>query len=286
MKKVILTSLTLLLCVSLAIAESDIGFGIKINIDPLGYMNHMDITQRENKTEVDKTLKDALEAATGTSGGSLWVEGDGKQKDLYSAYALGLNVQYSYFYLSLGLGLPTKIYSHNKNIVLINDETYKAGNKIGGTTILDIQIGGGVPLMQDEALNFFVGGGLSVNYVHVKRDIKEDSKFVTLINNILQTKDPSASIKTISEHKNIWQAGLGVKVDVNYDFLDNVGLNLSLSDSVHFIKLYNQTVYAGQLKTGNAYKYSFSDNTKDKDDGIKYKFSNNFIVRAGINFKF
>ncbi|MEL3908767.1 MAG: hypothetical protein P1P64_07130 [Treponemataceae bacterium] len=270
MKKFTMTFLAALLAVSLSAQ----GIGLSINIDPIGYMNHTIVTKYNGLGGLKVDLQKELEATLGA--GKLEI-GDQKQTDIYNAYALGLDVKYSYFYLALSLGLPAKIYTNGFDPIAVAwPDAYKNNNKIGGTTILDGHLGGGIPLMKDKPLNFFVGGGIAVNYVHVKRDISEDSS--------LYTKLGYSGVTSLVENRNIVQAGLGLKAELNYDFMPNVGFNLSLSDSLHFIKIYSQRKFAGVAK-GLTFNYFLTETGKD-NDSIKSQFANNFVLRLGVGLKF
>lgn len=153
-----------------------------------------------------------------------------------------------------------------------------------------MQFGAGFPFIMDKSVNFFLGAGLSLNYVRVKREIKKESKLVTVINKLI---NDSASVKidTMSEYRNVWNAGLGVKAEMNYNFTSSIALNLSMSDSILFVKAYNQTVYSGRFDNGKKYKYSLVDNKKKgqnekNDDEIKYRFANNFTAKLGLSIRF
>lgn len=272
MKKKIFAVLALALSFSL-VAE---GVGLAINIDPLGYMNHTIITTYDSEKLADN-LKD--EFVNAGLIGELQI-GDQNSKNVYNAYALGLDVTYKVFYTSLSLGLPAKMYSSGFDpISIMYPGTFKDSNKIGGTIILDGQLGGGVDLMKilkkENNLSFFVGGGIAVNYVHVKRPVEKD----TLLGQKL------ASAKTITEFQNIVQAGLGLRAGVSYYFNPNVGINLNFTDSLHFIKLYSQRMFAGETVAGLQYKYFL---TKDGNENkmIKRQFANNFTLRLGLGIKF
>lgn len=272
MKKKILAVLALTLSFSL-VAE---GVGLAINIDPLGYMNHTIMTTYDSEklaNNLDEEFKNALGV------GTLQL-GDQNSKNVYNAYALGLDVTYKVFYTSLSLGLPAKIYSNGFDpIKLKYHDAFDDSNKIGGTIILDGQLGGGVDLMKilkkENSLSIFVGGGIAVNYVHVKRPIEKGSSLIRALPNV----------KTMTEFRNIVQAGLGLRAGVSYYFNPNVGINLNFTDSLHFIKLYSQRMFAGELNSGLQYKYFL---TKDGNENkmIKRQFANNFTLRLGLGIKF
>lgn len=267
MRKFIMTFLTVLLAVSLS-AE---GIGISINIDPLGYMNHTIVTTYD-KGGLEANLGDKFNAALGA--GTLQV-GDQNRKDIYNAYALGLDINYSFFYASISLGLPTKIITNGFDLVERNwPGAYKDSNKIGGTIILDSQLGGGATLLKDKPLNIFVGGGIAVNYIHVKRPIASGSALISTLD-----------VKSMTEFRNIVQGGLGLRAGVTYKVMPNVGVNLTLTDSIHFIKLFNQTKFAGETKDRLQYNYMLAKDGKD-DKMIKRQFANNFVLRLGVGLSF
>lgn len=268
MKKFTMTFLVALLVVSLSAQ----GIGLSINIDPIGYMNHTIVTTYDKGKLVDN-LSDKFEDALG--GGNLQV-GDQKRRDIYNAYALGLDISYSFFYGSISIGLPAKIITNGFDVIERNwPGAYKDSNKIGGTVILDGQLGGGITLLKEKPINIFVGGGIAINYIHVKRPIASDSALL----------DKLTDVKSMTEYRNIVQAGLGLRAGVTYNFMPNVGVNLSLSDSLHFLKFYNQTKFGGELKDGTQYTYMLSKDGKD-NEMIKRQFANNFVLRLGVGLKF
>lgn len=270
MKKIIF-GITALLMSTAVMAE---GIGLTINIDPIGYMNHTITTTYNGVGAFNKELEQQLKATLGE--GNLKVENQ-KQRDVYNAYALGLDVRYSFFYLSLALGLPAKIYTSGFDpVAAAYPDAYKNSTKIGGTIILDGQIGGSVDLMKllkkNDKLSVYLGGGLAVNYVHVKRDISKDSSLKILLG--LNT-----------EQRNIVQMGLGLQTGVTYKFLPNVGIHVGLSDSLLFVKLYSQRKFTGTTSSGVTYSYFLTENGKD-NEAIKYQFANNFVVRLGVGINF
>lgn len=270
MKKIIF-GITALLMSTAVMAE---GIGLTINIDPIGYMNHTITTTYNGVGAFNKELEQQLKATLGE--GNLKVE-DQKQRDVYNAYALGLDVRYSFFYLNLALGFPTKIYTSGFDpVAAAYPDAYKNSAKIGGTIILDGQIGGGVDLMKllkkNDKLSVYLGGGLAVNYVHVKRDISKDSSLKILLG--LNT-----------EQRNIVQMGLGLQAGVTYKFIPNVGIHVGLSDSLLFVKLYSQRKFTGTTSSGVTYSYFLTENGKD-NEAIKYQFANNFVLRFGVGINF
>lgn len=250
--------------------------GLSINVDPLGYMNHT-IKTSYDTGELANNLRD--EFINSGLVGELDI-GDQPATAIYNAYALGLDVTYSFFYANVSLGLPTTMYSDGFDpISIMYPGTFSTEDKIGGTIILDGQLGGGIDLMkllnQNNNMTVFLGGGVAVNYIRVKRPIRKD----TLLGQKL------ASAQTITEFQHITQAGLGFRADVEYYFAPNIGVNLNLTDSIHFIKLFNQRVFSGQTKSGLTYTYRL---TKEKNENkmIKSQFSNNFVGRLGLSIKF
>lgn len=98
MKRIIFVLLAIFMCFGLC-AQGKTGLGLTINVHPLGYMNHTDITQY-NKTDADSKLGKVLDEISGQSG-TLWIESDAKQTDIYNAYAFGVDIRYSFFILVL-----------------------------------------------------------------------------------------------------------------------------------------------------------------------------------------
>lgn len=140
MKKILFMAIAMSLTFSL-VAE---GSG-SVNVNPIGYMNHSIITTHDSNT-LAQELGDQFKIAIGS--GTLQI-GDQRSTNVYNAYALGLDVNYNFFYASLSLGLPAKLYSDGFDPILLKWPTaFTNSDRIGGTIILDGQIGGGVDLMQ------------------------------------------------------------------------------------------------------------------------------------------
>lgn len=271
MKKILFMAIAMSLTFSL-VAE---GSG-SVNVNPIGYMNHSIITTHDSNT-LAQELGDQFKIAIGS--GTLQI-GDQRSTNVYNAYALGLDVNYSFFYASLSLGLPAKLYSDGFDPILLKWPTaFTNSDRIGGTIILDGQIGGGVDLMQylnkNGPLSVFVGGGVAVNYVRVKRPIAENSSLINAL----------TGVKSMTEFRNIVQAGLGLRAGVTYNILPSVGVNLTLTDSLHFIKLYMQRIYEGRDTTGISYKY-FLTKDGNENKSTKKQFANNFVIRLGVGIKF
>ncbi|PIE98856.1 MAG: hypothetical protein CR988_01390 [Treponema sp.] len=262
MKKVLTSVLAIFCFVSL----SALGVGIDISgsVNPVGYMNHTITTVYK-----DGALSAELEDAFSALGSGTLTVGDKKSKQVYNAYALGLDLHISYFYMGLVVGLPSKQINEGLDIAKITTKK-PVQSKIGGSVIVDGQFGGGITLLKGKPFNVFVGAGVTVNYIYFKRKMPEGFLLSGL---------------KLTEYRHIMQGGVGVNVALNYFFTKNIGVAFTMSDSVLFLRLMNQHYFAGTTATGRSVRYTLNKNGVSARDNIKRQWANNFTARLGVALK-
>lgn len=273
MKKLICIVIALCCAVSLsAINLLDLSGDVGI-----GYMNYSIVTKY--KTEV--LLQDVAEALQDALGSGNLAIAEPKSTDVYNALALGLNLKISYFYMNLNIGLPFTQIPTGFDPLGQKLKEFKATDKINGSVIADLQLGGGTTFLKNTPLNIFVGGAVGINYIRTKRKLPE--AFIATIKD-KKTNAPIVASE-MTEVRDIAMLGIGADIAVHYFFTKNIGICLDVKDSLYFIPLMNGRYYKGKFTNGLEFTYTI---TKDKSikSLIRSQWANNFTARLGVAFKF
>ncbi|EMB25852.1 DUF2715 domain-containing protein [Treponema denticola] len=242
----------------------------------LGYMNHNMVTVYNTDT-LQTGLVEGLESALGS--GNLKMDAP-RAVDTYNALAIGLKLKISYVYANISIGFPfTQIPTGNDPLGAQLKEI-GATNKLDNSVIVDSQIGLGINILKSSPLNFFVGGGLGINYIQTKRKLPDEY--------VKKVKDKHGNIvaKELNETRSIAMAGLGINVAVNYYFTKNIGISFDIKDTVYFIPMSNQRYYKGKAINGSGFTYTITkDEKQDIKSLIKYSWANNLTLRLAVAFK-
>jgi len=272
MKKLI--CILAVLCCAVSLSAIDL---IDISGDVgIGYMNYAIVTKYKTEA-LSKDVADALKAALGD--GNLKIS-EPRSTDTYNALAIGLSLKVSYFYMNLNVGLPSKQIPTGYDPLGQELKAINATDKIKGSIIADLQLGGGITLLKSTPLNIFVGGAVSVNYIRTKRELPK-----AFIDNVKdKTTGAPLVAASMQEIRSIAMLGVGADIAVKYFFTKNVGVCLDIKDSLYFAPLMNTRHYEGKLKNGWDFTYTIT-NEKSIKSLIKSQWANNFTARLGIAFK-
>lgn len=273
-KKIISSVFAFIFAVSTAFSA-----GIKFSANVgLGFMNHSMFTKYKENTELHKALEKELRKSLGA--GNLKLS-EGSTKDSYNAFMTGIDLRIGtsmFFaevggYAALNLGLPTKIVTTTPSPIdafLGN----KGSNKLGNSIILDTQAGIYLTLLPDLPVNIHLGAGIAVNWVRTQRDIPSS----------IYSKLGIAQIQKLNEIRSVVMLGGGLNAGISYYFVKNVGINLTVHNSVMIVNSHNHRYYKGELESGTGFEYTIS---KDKNvkNTISKAVANNFGVKIGVAFK-
>ncbi|EMB23923.1 DUF2715 domain-containing protein [Treponema denticola] len=242
----------------------------------IGYMNHNMVTVYNDSLKTN--LAGGLEAALGH--GNLTMDAP-RSVDSYNALAIGLKLKMDYLYANISVGFPFTQIPTGEDPLGAKLKAIGATNKLDNSVIVDSQIGLGINILKSSPLNFFVGGGLGINYIQTKRKLPDE--FVKTI------KDPVTNAvlaKELNETRSIAMAGLGINVAVNYYFTKNIGISFDIKDTVYFIPMSNQRYYKGKAINGSGFTYTITkEKEKDIKSLIKYSWANNLALRLAVAFK-
>ena len=243
----------------------------------LGYMNHNMVTVYNTDT-LQTGLVEGLESALGS--GNLKMDAP-RAVDTYNALAIGLKLKISYVYANISIGFPfTQIPTGNDPLGAQLKEI-GATNKLDNSVIVDSQIGLGINILKSSPLNFFVGGGLGINYIQTKRKLPDE-----YVKTITDPVTHEVLAKELNETRSIAMAGLGINVAVNYYFTKNIGISFDIKDTVYFIPMSNQRYYKGKAINGSGFTYTITkDEKQDIKSLIKYSWANNLTLRLAVAFK-
>lgn len=281
MKKLLIV-LVSILCIGFVCAD----VGVDINIHPVGYMNHTIFTKWDNANTL-----------VGSAPGydvSIYGGSDPTSTESYNMYTLGLDVTYQYYYGAISFGIPFKApaFSGYDPTQYATDPLWKActdpNGSILGTVLMDIQLGGGATFLKKLPINIFVGGGIAINYLHAKQ-ASQNSAWA-----LFSFTDPNVHLTSLAQVRDITQMGLGVRASVNYKFMKNVGVSLTLSDSILPLLLSTKRQLVGKVNTGQkvtakpnaATEQLVNQAMENEKKLIKMRFSNNFALRLGVQISF
>ena len=242
----------------------------------IGYMNHNMVTVY--KDALKNNLADGLGAALGP--GNLTMDAP-RSVDSYNALAIGVKLKMDYLYANISIGFPFTQIPTGEDPLGQKLKEIDATNKLDNSVIVDSQIGFGINILKSSPLNFFVGGGLGINYIQTKRKLPDE--FVKTI------KDPVTNAvlaKELNETRSVAMAGLGINVAVNYYFTKNIGISFDIKDTVYFIPMSNQRYYKGKAINGSGFTYTIiKEKKQDIQSLIKYSWANNLALRLAVAFK-
>ena len=242
----------------------------------IGYMNHNMVTVY--KDALKNNLADGLGAALGP--GNLTMDAP-RSVDSYNALAIGVKLKMDYLYANISIGFPFTQIPTGEDPLGQKLKEIGATNKLDNSVIVDSQIGFGINILKSSPLNFFVGGGLGINYIQTKRKLPDE--FVKTI------KDPVTNAvlaKELNETRSVAMAGLGINVAVNYYFTKNIGISFDIKDTVYFIPMSNQRYYKGKAINGSGFTYTIiKEKKQDIQSLIKYSWANNLALRLAVAFK-
>ena len=272
MKKILFIILALSCMFSLSAFDfMDISGGVGI-----GYMNHNMVTVY--KDALKNNLADGLGAALGP--GNLTMDAP-RSVDSYNALAIGVKLKMDYLYANISIGFPFTQIPTGEDPLGQKLKEIGATNKLDNSVIVDSQIGFGINILKSSPLNFFVGGGLGINYIQTKRKLPDE-----YVKTITDPVTHEVLAKELNETRSIAMAGLGINVAVNYYFTKNIGISFDIKDTVYFIPMSNQRYYKGKAINGSGFTYTIiKEKKQDIQSLIKYSWANNLALRLAVAFK-
>lgn len=242
----------------------------------IGYMNHNMVTVY--KDALKNNLADGLGAALGP--GNLTMDAP-RSVDSYNALAIGVKLKMDYLYANISIGFPFTQIPTGEDPLGQKLKEIDATNKLDNSVIVDSQIGFGINILKSSPLNFFVGGGLGINYIQTKRKLPDE-----YVKTITDPVTHEVLAKELNETRSIAMAGLGINVAVNYYFTKNIGISFDIKDTVYFIPMSNQRYYKGKAINGSGFTYTITkDDKQDIKSLIKYSWANNLALRLAVAFK-
>ena len=242
----------------------------------IGYMNHNMVTVY--KDALKNNLADGLGAALGP--GNLTMDAP-RSVDSYNALAIGVKLKMDYLYANIRIGFPFTQIPTGEDPLGQKLKEIGATNKLDNSVIVDSQIGFGINILKSSPLNFFVGGGLGINYIQTKRKLPDE-----YVKTITDPVTHEVLAKELNETRSIAMAGLGINVAVNYYFTKNIGISFDIKDTVYFIPMSNQRYYKGKAINGSGFTYTIiKEKKQDIQSLIKYSWANNLALRLAVAFK-
>lgn len=242
----------------------------------IGYMNHNMVTVY--KDALKNNLEDGLGAALGP--GNLTMDAP-RSVDSYNALAIGVKLKMDYLYANISIGFPFTQIPTGEDPLGQKLKEIGATNKLDNSVIVDSQIGFGINILKSSPLNFFVGGGLGINYIQTKRKLPDE-----YVKTITDPVTHEVLAKELNETRSIAMAGLGINVAVNYYFTKNIGISFDIKDTVYFIPMSNQRYYKGKAINGSGFTYTIiKEKKQDIQSLIKYSWANNLALRLAVAFK-
>ncbi len=242
----------------------------------IGYMNHNMVTVY--KDALKNNLADGLGAALGP--GNLTMDAP-RSVDSYNALAIGVKLKMDYLYANISIGFPFTQIPTGEDPLGQKLKEIGATNKLDNSVIVDSQIGFGINILKSSPLNFFVGGGLGINYIQTKRKLPDE-----YVKTITDPVTHEVLAKELNETRSIAMAGLGINVAVNYYFTKNIGISFDIKDTVYFIPMSNQRYYKGKAINGSGFTYTIiKEKKQDIQSLIKYSWANNLALRLAVAFK-
>lgn len=242
----------------------------------IGYMNHNMVTVY--KDALKNNLADGLGAALGP--GNLTMDAP-RSVDSYNALAIGVKLKMDYLYANISIGFPFTQIPTGEDPLGQKLKEIDATNKLDNSVIVDSQIGFGINILKSSPLNFFVGGGLGINYIQTKRKLPDE-----YVKTITDPVTHEVLAKELNETRSIAMAGLGINVAVNYYFTKNIGISFDIKDTVYFIPMSNQRYYKGKAINGSGFTYTIiKEKKQDIQSLIKYSWANNLALRLAVAFK-
>ena len=242
----------------------------------IGYMNHNMVTVY--KDALKNNLADGLGAALGP--GNLTMDAP-RSVDSYNALAIGVKLKMDYLYANISIGFPFTQIPTGEDPLGQKLKEIGATNKLDNSVIVDSQIGFGINILKSSPLNFFVGGGLGINYIKTKRKLPDE-----YVKTITDPVTHEVLAKELNETRSIAMAGLGINVAVNYYFTKNIGISFDIKDTVYFIPMSNQRYYKGKAINGSGFTYTIiKEKKQDIQSLIKYSWANNLALRLAVAFK-
>ena len=242
----------------------------------IGYMNHNMVTVY--KDALKNNLADGLGAALGP--GNLTMDAP-RSVDSYNALAIGVKLKMDYLYANISIGFPFTQIPTGEDPLGQKLKEIGATNKLDNSVIVDSQIGFGINILKSSPLNFFVGGGLGINYIQTKRKLPDE-----YVKTITDPVTHEVLAKELNETRSIAMAGLGINVAVNYYFTKNIGISFDIKDTVYFIPMSNQRYYKGKAINGSGFTYTIiKEKKQDIQSLIKYSWANTLALRLAVAFK-
>ena len=201
--------------------------------------------------------------------------------DSYNALAIGVKLKMDYLYANISIGFPFTQIPTGEDPLGQKLKEIDATNKLDNSVIVDSQIGFGINILKSSPLNFFVGGGLGINYIQTKRKLPDE-----YVKTITDPVTHEVLAKELNETRSIAMAGLGINVAVNYYFTKNIGISFDIKDTVYFIPMSNQRYYKGKAINGSGFTYTIiKEKKQDIQSLIKYSWANNLALRLAVAFK-